>query len=445
MQVSETLTMNQAAEKELLSGLAERHSALFSGFSDVLSETRNKSIKSFVSSGLPGKNNELWKYSPVAKFIDKQVVPAVNDAKDNVTDREIEKAIVPGMASNLIVLNRGRMVKHLSHIVDQGLQVNSLEKVMNDNPEAINHFDSRLVNGDKDPFIYLNKAFTGTGIFIQIPDRTVLKNPIQIIAMDNQSEHAISNYSIIIDAGKSSSANLVFTMTSNGGKKPNGLSNVLAQVNCRENSQIDWCTTQHRLYDQNVILNFEAYVDATATFNQVTLTNSGRSVRNNTSVFLNGQAAEANIFGLYSTSSDMHVDNRTLIDHRVPHCHSNELFKGILDDESHGIFNGRIMVHKDAQKTLAFQHNANLLLSDAATVHTKPQLEIFADDVKCSHGATAGQLDEEALYYLRTRGLGAEDARKLLLYAFSGEIIEKISMPELKSHLTSEMKGNLLV
>ena len=162
-------------------------------------------------------------------------------------------------------------------------------------------------------------------------------------------------------------------------------------------------------------------------------------------IILRGEHSEGHMYGLYSLDGNDHCDNRTVIDHAVPNCFSNELYKGILDENSVGVFNGKIMVRPGAQKTNAYQHNPNIILSRGATLHAKPQLEIFADDVKCTHGATSGQLDEEHLFYLRSRGLDAANAKALLTYAFAYEVVEKVKIPALREFLEKRIQGKLLI
>jgi Fe-S cluster assembly protein SufD len=200
-----------------------------------------------------------------------------------------------------------------------------------------------------------------------------------------------------------------------------------------------------RAQQARIINYMEVYQERASRFDGFTLTTSCTLARNNLNVILNGEGSEAHLYGLYEIDGQEHVDNRTIMDHAVPNCFSNELYKGILRDKAEGVFNGKIIVRPDAQKTNAFQHNANLILSEDAAINAKPQLEIFADDVKCSHGATSGQLDEEHMFYLRQRGLGKEDAKALLTYAFASEIVEKITVPELSDYMDQELRGRLLM
>ncbi len=181
----------------------------------------------------------------------------------------------------------------------------------------------------------------------------------------------------------------------------------------------------------------QVHQELNSNFNTHTFSLSGAVLRNNLNIALGAENCESHLFGLYLPKNNQLVDNHTLVDHRMPHCYSNELYKGIMSDSSTGVFNGKIYVRQDAQKTNAFQSNKNILLSDDATINTKPQLEIYADDVKCSHGTSTGKIDEEAMFYLRARGIGEESAKKLLMQAFADEVLDMIKIPALKEHIHS--------
>jgi Fe-S cluster assembly protein SufD len=203
--------------------------------------------------------------------------------------------------------------------------------------------------------------------------------------------------------------------------------NGVTEINVGENAQVDFYRLQDESKAALEVNNTEVNVPRDATFNSAVISLQGQMIRNNLSINLLDSNAFGNMYGLYLLHGHTHVDNHTNVDHTKPHSESNELYKGILADHSRGVFNGKIFVRQDAQKTNAFQQNNNILLSEDAVINTKPQLEIWADDVKCSHGCTTGQLDEEALFYLRSRGISKESSRGMLLYAFAGEVLEKIN------------------
>ncbi|MGE5431151.1 MAG: Fe-S cluster assembly protein SufD, partial [Syntrophomonadaceae bacterium] len=210
-----------------------------------------------------------------------------------------------------------------------------------------------------------------------------------------------------------------------------------------ENSVLNYFKIQNESDSAFHISRLQVRQDRASSFNSFAFTYGGSLVRNDLNAVLGGEYAEANLNGLYLAEGKRHIDNHTVIDHAVPHCNSNELYKGILDDKGRGVFNGKVVVRKDAQKTQAYQSNKNLLLSRNAKIDTKPQLEIFADDVKCSHGATVGQLNEEAVFYLQSRGVGIEAAQSILINAFASDVTDLINIEQLKETVNEQILGKL--
>jgi Fe-S cluster assembly protein SufD len=246
----------------------------------------------------------------------------------------------------------------------------------------------------------------------------------------------------LISIGRNSSATIIEKQDSSGTEYP-GFSNVVIEGFVQENAELNLYTLQadhgKRYHFGQTIL----WQNRNSRVNCFTLTMDGKFIRNNLQVILDGEGCETHMLGLYLVKGDTLVDNHTVVDHKKPNSFSNELYKGVIDNSAKGVFNGKIFVRPHAQKTNAFQSNRNILLSDTATVNTKPQLEIWADDVKCSHGCTTGQLDEEALFYLRTRGIYYETARAMMLYAFAGEVIDAVKDENLKIYLDSMISERL--
>ena len=278
------------------------------------------------------------------------------------------------------------------------------------------------------------------GAFIFIPEKTVIPQAIHILYLTDSVDGNVitfprnltiaSQFSqvLIVESYHSISNQISFT-------------NAVTEIIAEENANVDYYKIQDENNASFQINNTQIKQERNSNVSSNTITLDGALVRNNLNYLINGEGCETHLFGLYLLNGKQHVDNHTLVDHAVPHCLSNELYKGIMKDQSSGVFNGRIMVRKDAQKTNAFQSNKNILLSDNAHVTTKPQLEIFADDVKCSHGATTGQLDQEALFYLRSRGIAKDKAMALLVHAFASDVIDKVKIDKLKInllHLISE-------
>jgi len=297
------------------------------------------------------------------------------------------------------------------------------------------------ITEEKNSFAALNTAFAQDGAYIKVADGKLVEHPIHVLQISTGEENILSQPRNLFIFGKNSSAKIIFT--SHSLRSVKNFSNVVTEVFAGENSNVELITIQNDSENSSTVNQLFAKQERSSNFTDTKFTLGGGIIRNNVTISIAGEGAEAHMNGLYLTEGNQLVDNHTLVIHAVPNCQSNELYKGILDGESTGVFNGKIFVAQDAQKTNAFQSNRNILLSPNATMNTKPQLEIFADDVKCSHGATIGQLDEESLFYLRARGLDRTQAQALLLSAFAGEVIEKISIEEVRNYLTDIISQRL--
>ncbi|MEQ8926252.1 MAG: Fe-S cluster assembly protein SufD, partial [Fulvivirga sp.] len=270
----------------------------------------------------------------------------------------------------------------------------------------------------------------------------VVDKPIAMYFINDSSESTVySNSRNLVIAGKSSQANFIEFFLTEG--KESSFSNIATEVMVDENAHIGYYRVQNNKESAYQVGTTQVYQSRSSVFSAYTFTLNGAIIRNNLNVIVDGEGCETNMYGLYLVNGKTHVDNHTSVDHIQPHCESNELYKGILEDSAKGVFNGKVFVRKEAQKTNAFQSNKNILLSDTAVVNTKPQLEIWADDVKCSHGCTTGQLDEDALFYLRARGLSKDSARALLLYAFAIEVLETVKLEPLKNFLENLISERL--
>jgi Fe-S cluster assembly protein SufD len=393
-----------------------------------------ESFKSFEYIGLPGRKNEEWKYSPVRLFVKDNMLPRTSFSRDTELPEELKNIRIPELDAYYLVIVNGVFIKLLSSSCFNGFSVVNIAGGSEDD------FYKKIENTYSDPFISLALAGTEKRLNILIPDKAVVKKPIVMQMISTGKESVIDNFTINIKAGKSSKVQVIKQYIN---ASPEPLSNVFTMVDIGDNAIVETYELQENILKGPVLTNQEVQMGRDSVYHGYAFTTGGTSIRNTNHVYINGEGAEANLHGLYQLKNNTHVDNRTLVDHRVPNCNSNETYKGIVDDRATGIFNGKVIVRPDAQKTNAFQHNPNILLSDHATVNSKPQLEIFADDVKCSHGATFGQIDEEAIFYLRTRGLGYEDAKSLIMYAFANEMVEQVNIPQLKLYLQKTIQGNL--
>ena len=272
------------------------------------------------------------------------------------------------------------------------------------------------------------------GLFIHVAKNAVIEKPVYLIHLAAPGETpTFSSYLNIAIAEQSSEASFIEGLFELPGAEGTYFNNLVNRFRVKPNAHIHHYRLQQEGREGFLISNADVEQDGDSTFSSYAIDLGGRLVRNNLVTTLNNPGTGTNFYGVYFAKGEQHIDNHTFIDHAVPHCISNELYKGILTDKAHGVFNGKVMVRRDAQKTNAFQQNSSLVLSDKAQMDSKPQLEIFADDVRCSHGATIGQLDESAVFYLRSRGLSDDQARFMLQQAFLEEVIEFMKLEPVRA------------
>ncbi|HEV7230773.1 MAG TPA: Fe-S cluster assembly protein SufD [Bacteroidia bacterium] len=392
--------------------------------------------------GLPHRKNEEYKYSPVASLFKTELtIGGVTDTKKN--NQELEKLGIPGLDANLITLINGELQEdQLSAGKKQSFQVQNLKSLVS-KPSALftEHFGKYALPAS-DPFIALNTAAFRDVLFITIPDQMVLDKPILILNITDVSAPSLISPRILIHAGRNASAEIIEMFASTGSGEA-VFTNSLSEIVVEEQARVLFYKIQDRCEKLNLLSTTQVIQGAKSHFDTHTVTLSGDWVRNNLNIVPDAQYCETHLNGLFILKGNQHTDNHTLVDHRKPNCESNQLYRGILDGKSSGVFNGKIFVRPDAQKTNAYQSSKNMLLSDGASINTKPQLEIYADDVKCSHGSSTGQIDENALFYLRARGIGTESARALLLIAFAKDVINTIRIDALRLHVESLIEERL--
>ncbi|MGH7452249.1 MAG: Fe-S cluster assembly protein SufD, partial [bacterium] len=315
-----------------------------------------------------------------------------------------------------------------------GLVIDSLAQVLQRGDEITGKYLGRYADYENEAFIALNTAFADDGAFIRVPRKVVLDEPIHLLNISDSSKMSFlahpRNLALI---GEGSQVQIIesYHHLSNQAY----FNNVVTEIVLEENAIVDHVSIQNESRQSYHVAAREVHQEKGSVYSSISIDLGGALVRNNLSLRLNAENCEGNLYGFYMATGQQHVDNHTLIDHAMPHCNSKEHYKGILDDKAHGVFNGKVMVRPDAQKTNAYQSNQCLLLSNEAVINAKPQLEIFADDVKCSHGAAIGQLDEDAAFYLRSRGIGEEEANSMLRYAYASEILDHIKIEPVRERL----------
>lgn len=402
--------------------------------SAILHDVRRTAYEAFQRLGLPSTRHEEWKYTHIK----------TNLPENLLLRNEKYKAIKPinlfeNISSSRLVFVNGTFSPELSSVINiKGLTIGSLKEQFADGNEVIEKHFGKLVRTRDEHFALLNSAFTTDGVFIHLSKGAAIEEPLLVLFLYDSSETFIQTRSLII-ADENSTANLVVDFQCVAPVFYNHVSEIYTGKNASLNiTQLQTATT-----NATGLHTTEAEVKRDGRFTLHSITLEGKMIRNNVNISLIGEHAEAHLNGLYYAKSTSHFDNHLKVDHIAPQCQSNQLYKGILDDESTGVFNGRIFVKQDAQKTNAFQSSKAILLSEEASMNSKPQLEIFADDVKCSHGAAIGQLNEKEVFYLRARGISESDARAILSYAYAAQMLEPLPVPFLRDYLEQQLRERL--
>lgn len=408
----------------------------------VTDPLRNSALEVFREVGLPAQKHEEYKYTPITRELEKNF--SFQDLAAEPVVKDAREYFIPGLDANVLVFLNGVYAADLSSIRSSAAQITiqGLEKALTEkNPVAIAHFNQHI-NMKGDAFAAWNTADWKAGVFIHVPDKQVIDKPVVLYYINDASAgEVVATYRNLVVTGKSSEVTIVEKFNSSG--PGNHFTNLVNEVVVDENSRLDFYSIQNDKGNRYQTTLTEVYQKNFSRVNTFTFNLQGRLLRSNLHLIIDGEGIESHMYGLYLLTGSSLADNHTVVDHKKPNSLTNELYKGIMDESSKGVFNGKIFVRPQAQKTNAFQANRNILLSDKATVNTKPQLEIWADDVKCSHGCTTGQLDEEALFYLRARGISKEAARAMMLYAFAGEVTDKIVHDGIRKYIDAAIGERL--
>lgn len=418
--------------------------------SDGLWEGRDNAFHTFLSTGFPHKKLEKWRSTDLSDYLNASYAYIENtEPVSDVDINQVFHCTIQNFETALFTLLNGAYVYNTAPltVMENGVIAGSLRQAWHQFPELVGQYLNKLTENNLNGLVSLNSALATAGFFIYIPDNVVFDKPVQLVNLVNTDLNPFLQIRNLIVMGKNSK--LQFLQCDDSINDKNSFLNIVNEFHMAEGAILDHYKLQNK-DDSAVMINTSFFgLQRNAKLSTNTITFNGGTIRNESVVNLDGEGSEAEIMGLYLVDRKQHVDNQVLVRHNAPNCTSQELFKGILDDEASVAFNGHIIVQPGAQKTNAFQSNKNILLTDNAQISTKPFLEIYADDVKCSHGATVGQLDEEAMFYLKQRGICDRNARMLLMYAFADEVVRKITVDSLY-HQTAEMvsrrlKGELSV
>jgi Fe-S cluster assembly protein SufD len=403
---------------------------------------RQKAIQTFENEGFPTKKDEEWKYTNLRPLL-KHDFSLFPSADKSVGFKNVEEYLINEIESYKLIFVDGVFSSFLSTTTHDEWDICVLSSALTKPKYKMivdNYFNTLAKKNNS--LSELNTAFAKEGAFINIPKNTIVPKPIQIINFSTGSEKEILlQPRNLIVVGENSHVQIIERHQSLS--KNTTLTNSVSEIFVHKRGIVDFYKIQNDTENSSLIDStfISQKLQSVASVN--TYSFGGKIIRNNLEFYQEGEHITSNLNGISILNDKQHVDNHTLVNHKYPNCESHELYKGIYADKSVGVFNGKVIVQQAAQKTNAFQQNNNILIDDGATINAKPQLEIFADDVKCSHGCTIGQLDESALFYMQSRGIPKKEAKALLLYAFGNDVVEKIKIPQLKAIITKLIATNL--
>lgn len=396
---------------------------------DVLVEA----LQYLESNGIPNNKHEDYKYCNIEGILKKEfhnIEQKFNSEFPILSDGA-------GGVITLVLLNGVFSKEQSDDVSKEGIVAEAFSKLA---PAQASRLTT-IAKVNQDAFVALNTAFSNDGVYIEIPKNLRVSKPIRILNVISTSSEVFLNTRNFIYLNEGAKAEVFQETLCISEHKV--FMNAVSERQLEKRAELIATELQHERSNQFALCTVNAQLDREAVYDCTSISAGAQVIRNNHNVSLNGEYAAAHLYGLFAANGHQLIDNHTLMDHRVPNCESNELYKGIANGKSTGVFNGKVFVQPHAQKTNAYQSSKNILLSDDASIYTKPQLEIYANDVKCSHGTSTGKIDEAALFYLKARGIGEESAKKLLLQAFAGEVIQHLSSEELKERVSQLFENTL--
>ncbi len=428
--------MNMNKEKEwYLANFEAFEKKMNGGAETPVHQLRRAALQRVEENGFPSVREEEWRFTNVSSIEKTNFKSAAEDVQ-RVDRSMLQEFLFEDLTSNRLVFVNGRFSSDLSFLqnLNQNIKFENIARDLDNNQDILLPYLAKYADYKKHTFAALNTAFMSDGAFLYIPKNIIVEEPLYILYISmGKDESFVTHPRNLYVVEANAQVKIIESYVGLGQKKY--FTNPVSEIVLAENAIVDHYKIQQE--------NKSAYHVAVTQVNQKKNSNYTSNsfsfgsilARNDINTVLDGEGAECTLNGLYMANGKQHVDNHTLIEHAKPHCNSHELYKGILDDRARAVFNGKIYVRPDAQKTDAIQSNQNLLLSEDATVDTKPQLEIFADDVRCTHGGTVGQLDENGVFYLRSRGISREYARNIMIQAFAGQVTHKIKLEGLREKM----------
>lgn len=435
--------MNKEVTKKYLDYFQASESQLIGDSGAEVNRHREEAIKEFEALGFPDKSVEEYKYTDISKVFAEDLSMSVLGKAMNIDVENVFKCDVLNLDAHLALFAKGQFASKSNEIAkEEGIIVCSFKEAAKNHSELFAKHYNQLAKNKKDGVVAINTALAYDGIFIYVPKNKQVEKPIQVVNLqvDGEENNSIQLRNLVI-VEENAEAKIIFcddSLTSN-----KHLSNTVTEVFVEKHARVE---ISKMLNEHNESMNVSSTFvlqkdNSVATCHNISLL--GGIIRNNVHMIMDGEHCEANAFGISLIDKKQKVDTQTYIHHAKPNCNSHQLFKNIIDDSGIGAFTGTVLVDKDAQKTNAFQSNNNIILTNTAKMNTKPQLIIYADDVKCSHGATVGQLDENAMFYMRARGIEQKDAKMLLMYAFADDVIKKMSIKSLRENTEDLVRRRL--
>ena len=397
---------------------------------------RKAGMARFAELGFPTLQDEDWRFTNLAPIVRLPFRPVLEASRDGLTTEALAQCTFGRFESTRLVFVNGHFVPELSSppVANQRVYAKNLAAALAEDASLLEKHLGRYAQDPSNSFSALNTAFFQDGAFIHLPAGTVLDRPIHLVFVSTSTDAGTTTHPRnLILAEKNSRATVIESYASTVDSAY--FTNAVTELVLEDNAVLEHCKFQNESLSAFHLAAIHAQLGRNSNLIAHSISIGARLARNNIRTTLAAEGVECILNGLYLTRDDQLADHHMIVEHAQPHCNSHEYYNGILDGRSKGVFHGRILVRRPAQKTDAKQTNKNLLLSDEATADTKPQLEIYADDVKCTHGATIGQLNDESIFYLRARGIGAERARRMLIHAFAGEIIDRIRFAPLREEL----------
>jgi len=429
--------------KERFTGLFDENRALLtSDDTSRLAGIRERAIADFAALGFPDTKMEAWRLTDLQESFRKGYEYHLRRLEENDVQR-VFRCNIPHLDTAVIgQLNGWHVSKDVPLMeLGNGIIMGSLAEARRKRPQLVERYYHTMAGQDPDGLTSLNTAFAQDGVFIYVPDNVKSPKPVQLINVIHHADNLFLQSRNLIVVGDNARLSLVHCDDSYNHQA--SFSNIVTEIHVGRHGIMDHYKLQNLNNESTLVSSVFFRLEESASLESHYLTLNGGLLRNNIRALFNGPHGNADIFGLYLMDRRQHIDNHVYVDHAFPSCTSRETFKGVLDEHARGVFNGHVLVRRDAVKTDARQSNRNILLTDTARVNSKPFLEIYNDDVKCSHGSTTGQLDQDSMFYLRQRGIGEDTARMLLMFAFADEVVSKIAIPQLRQRVEDMVKKRL--